>query len=136
MDEAGAALGLRARTALGSQTNPRGVVQDAITDAVTPGALARGKPLPAIGDAWASMFNANPTAIKRMGRDVQGEIADLLTRPGMGQRAVDVIMGSLARNPVNLGAGTGARSIAEVLGLGAVIPATEAATKRLKGLVQ
>lgn len=136
LDEAGAALGLRARTALGSQTNPRGVVQDAITDAVTPGALARGKPLPAIGDAWASMFNANPTAIKRMGRDVQGEIADLLTRPGMGQRAVDVIMGSLARNPVNLGAGTGARSIAEVLGLGAVIPATESATKRLKGLVQ
>jgi hypothetical protein len=136
LDEAGAALGLRARTALGSQTNPRGVVQDAITDAVTPGALARGRPLPAIGDAWASLMNANPSAIKRMGRDVQGEIADLLTRPGGGQRAIDVIMGSLAKSPVNLGAGTAARSIAEVLGLGGIIPATESATRKLKGLAQ
>jgi hypothetical protein len=77
LDEASAAIGLRARTAANSATNQRGVVQEAITDAVTPGAAMRGRPLPALGDAWATLMNANPDAIKRIGRDVQGEIAGL-----------------------------------------------------------
>lgn len=131
LDEAGAALGLRARTAANSATNQRTVVQEAITDSVTPGALARGRPVPALGDAWATLMNANPDAIKRMGRDVQGEIADLLTREGQGSQAVDAIVNALTKNPVNTAAGKTVRSVIEALLLGNTGRATEAGLETL-----
>lgn len=131
LDEAGAALGLRARTAANSATNQRGVVQEAITDSVTPGAFARGRPVPALGDAWATLMNANPDAIKRMGRDVQGEIADLLTREGQGPQAVDAIVNALTKNPVNTAAGKTVRSVIEALLLGNTGRATEAGLETL-----
>jgi hypothetical protein len=131
LDEAGAALGLRARTAANSATNQRTVVQEAITDSVTPGALARGRPVPALGDAWATLMNANPDAIKRMGRDVQGEIADLLTREGQGPQAVDAIVNALAKNPVNTAAGKATRSVIEALLFGTTGRATEAGLEKL-----
>lgn len=131
LDEAGAALGLRARTAANSATNQRTVVQEAITDSVTPGAFARGRPVPALGDAWATLMNANPDAIKRMGRDVQGEIADLLTREGQGPQAVDAIVNALTKNPVNTAAGKTVRSVIEALLLGNTGRATEAGLETL-----
>lgn len=136
LDEAGAALGLRARTAANSATNQRGVVQEAITDAVTPGAMARGRPIPALGDAWATLMNANPTAIKRMGRDVQSEIAELLTREGAGPAAVDAIVSALAKNPVNTAAGKSVRGVIEALLLGNTGQASVAVTERLGARAQ
>lgn len=131
LDEAGAALGLRARTAANSATNQRTVVQEAITDSVTPGALARGRPVPALGNAWATLMNANPDAIKRMGRDVQGEIADLLTREGQGPQAVDAIVNALTKNPVNTTAGKTVRRVIEALLLGNTGRTTEAGLETL-----
>lgn len=131
LDEAGAALGLRARTAANSATNQRTVVQEAITDSVTPGAFARGRPVPALGDAWATLMNANPDAIKRMGRDVQGEIADLLTREGQGLQAVDAIVNALTKNPINTAAGKATRGVIEALLFGSTGRATEAGLEKL-----
>ena len=136
LDEASAAIGLRARTAANSATNQRGVVQEAITDAVTPGAAMRGRPLPALGDAWATLMNANPDAIKRIGRDVQGEIADLLTRPGAGPDAVNAIVAALSKNPVNTKAGKATSQLIEALLFGSIGKANEKVTGRLRGQAQ
>lgn len=133
LDQAGAAIGLRARTAANSATNQRGVVQEAITETVTPNALMRGRPIPAAGDAFATLMNANPEAIKRMSRDVQGEIADVLTRQGVGSQAVDAIVEALTKNPVNTEAGRATRGVIEALLLGNTGRFSEGATARLTG---
>jgi hypothetical protein len=133
IDNTGAAIGLRANTAANSATNQRGVFQEAITDAVMPNAIMRGKPLPAAGDAFASLMNANPDAIKRMSRDVQGELADMLTRQGEGPRAVDAIVNALAASPINTEAGKSVRKIIEALMFGNTGSASEGLTQTLIG---
>lgn len=133
LDRGGAAIGLRANTAANSATNQRGVFQEAITDAVMPNALMRGKPLPAAGDAFATLMNANPDAIKRMSRDVQSEIADLMTREGQGPAAVDAIVKALAASPINTGAGKSVRKVIEALMFGGTGRSSEGLTEKLIG---
>ena len=76
-------------------------------------------------------MNANPDAIKRMGRDVQGEIADLLTREGQGPQAVDAIVNALTKNPVNTAAGRATRKVIEALMFGQVGRSSEAGLEKL-----
>jgi hypothetical protein len=131
LDEAGAALGLRARTAANSATNQRTLVQETITDVVEPNALMKGKPFATASDAFATLMNANPAAIKRMGRDVQGEIADLLTREGQGPQAVTAIVDALAKNPINTAAGKATRKVIEALLFSTTGQTTEAGLEKL-----
>lgn len=108
LDRAGAALGLRARTASNSATAGRIFADRAIEEAVTPGALRAGKPVQAARDFIGSMTGASPAAIARLRDDVKGEIADLLTRQGGDpQKALGVILNALAANPVNPNSGQG-----------------------------
>ena len=81
-------------------------------------------------------MNANPDAIKRIGRDVQGEIADLLTRPGAGPDAVNAIVAALSKNPVNTKAGKATSQLIEALLFGSIGKANEKVTGRLRGQAQ
>ena len=120
LDQAGAALGLRARTSANSATFGRGASDQAITEEVTPSALRSGKPIQAVRDAIASAMGASPEAVRRARDDVKGEIAALLTRQGGNapQNAVDTIMRALAKNPVNQNAGNSVRKAIEAMLLG------------------
>lgn len=120
LDQAGAALGLRARTSANSATFGRGAAESAIAEEVAPSALRQGQPLNAIKNAAATAMGASPDAIRRMRDDVKGEIADVLTRQGVDvpQKAIDAIVKALTANPVNQNAGKGLRSIIEGLLLG------------------
>ena len=120
LDQAGAALGLRARTSANSATFGRGAAESAIAEEVAPSALRQGQPLNAIKNAAATAMGASPDAIRRMRDDVKGEIADVLTRQGVDvpQKAIDAIVKALTANPVNQNAGKGLRNIIEGLLLG------------------
>lgn len=118
LDKAGVALGLRARTSANSATFGRGAAEAAITDEITPGALRSGKPLQAIKNFMASAMGASPDAIRRMRDEVKGELADVLTRQGGADQAIDSILAALAGNPTNPLAGTIPRSMLETLLLG------------------
>ena len=133
LDRGGAAIGLRAQTAANSATNQRGVFQEAIDDAITPNALMRGKPLPAAGDAFATLMNSNPAALKRASTDVKSEIADVLTRQGAGPQAVDAIVKALTANPINTSAGKSVRKVIEALMLGQTGRTSEKLTQTLIG---
>ena len=118
LDKAGVALGLRARTSANSATFGRGAAEAAIVDEITPGALRSGKPLQAIKNLMASAMGASPDAIRRMRDEVKGELADVLTRQGGADQAINSILAALAGNPTNPLAGTIPRSMLEALLLG------------------
>jgi len=120
LDEAGAALGLRARTGANSATFGRGAADQAITDEVTPGALRSGRPVKAAQDLAATAMGAGPEAVRRAKDTVKGEIADVLTRQGIDvpQKAINAIAAALAKNPQNANSGSGLRKIVEALLLG------------------
>ena len=118
LDKAGVALGLRARTSANSATFGRGAAEAAIVDEITPGALRSGKPLQAIKNFMASAMGASPDAIRRMRDEVKGELADVLTRQGGADQAIDSILAALAGNPTNPLAGTIPRTMLETLLLG------------------
>ena len=115
LDRAGAAIGLRARTAANSATAQRGVFSEATVDAVTPNAALRMKPLEAGSEALASLTNSNAAAIKRASRDVQSELADVLTREGNAPDTINAIVKALANSPVNTQAGKKARAVVDAL---------------------
>jgi hypothetical protein len=119
LDQAGAALGLRARTSANSATFGRGAADQAITEAVTPGALRRGQPIQAIKDTAATMMGASPEAVRRSRDEVKGEIAALLTRQGGApQQTVDAVLRALSANPINTRAGSSTKKLIEALLLG------------------
>lgn len=118
LDKAGVALGLRARTSANSATFGRGAAEAAITDEITPGALRSGKPLQAVKNFMASAMGASPDAIRRMRDEVKGELADVLTRQGGTDQAINSILAALAGNPTNPLAGSIPRSMLETLLLG------------------
>lgn len=118
LDKAGVALGLRARTSANSATFGRGAAEAAITDEITPGALRSGKPLQAMKNLVAGALGASPDAIRRMRDEVKGELADVLTRQGGTDQAINSILAALAGNPTNPLAGSIPRSMLETLLLG------------------
>lgn len=105
LDEAGAAVGLRARTATGSQTAGRQFFNEMLTNETTPGPLQRGRPLEAVQNIVGGMTGASPEAIRAAQAAVRSQIADLLTRPGITGQALPLINNALAANPYNFGAG-------------------------------
>lgn len=119
LDQAGAALGLRARTSANSATFGRGAAEAAISDEIMPSALRRGQPLQAMKDTAATMMGASPDAVRRARDDVKGEIAAILTRQGGApQQSIDEILRILSANPVNTNAGSGTRQAIEAMLLG------------------
>lgn len=106
LDRAGAALGLRARTAGNSATAGRLMADRAIEEAVTPNPLRAGKPMDAAKDFIGGMTGASPAAVSRLRDAVKGEIADLLTRQGGApQNSLGVVLNALAAHPVNPNSG-------------------------------
>jgi len=119
LDQAGAALGLRARTSANSATFGRGAAESSIIEEITPGALRRGQPVQAAKDTFATMMGASPEAVRRSRDNVKGEIAALLTRQdGAPQEMIDSILKALNDNPMNANAGSGTRKAIEALLLG------------------
>lgn len=131
IDEASAAVGLRARTATGSQTAPRQFANQLIEDVTSPSALERGRPIEALRNTAAGLAGASPEAIQRAQAAVRSQLADALTRPDFAQRAVPAIQGALAANPYNLGAGGNT-----ALGIGILgYMAAPAAINHVRGLL-
>jgi hypothetical protein len=120
LDQAGAALGLRARTSVNSATFGRTAAESAIVDEIQPSALRQGQPIQALKDTFATAMGASPEAIRRMRDDVKGEIADVLTRQGIDvpQKAIDAIVNALAKNPINPKAGDSTSAAVQALLLG------------------
>lgn len=119
LDQAGAALGLRARTSANSATFGRGAAESAIADEIMPSALRRGQPMQALKDTAATMMGASPEAVRRARDDVKGEIAALLTRQnGAPQQTIETVLRALAKNPVNPNSGNSTRRMIEALLLG------------------
>lgn len=120
LDQAGAALGLRARTSANSATFGRGASEELIKDEVAPNIFQTGNPFRSAADIGKMLTGASPTAIRRISNDVKGEIASILTRQGNGapQQAVSAIVNALSKNPINTDAGKGVRRVIEALLLG------------------
>jgi hypothetical protein len=132
IERAGAALGLRARTAANSATAGRMLADRAITESVTPGPLRSGRPIEAARDFIGGITGASPDAISRLRDDVKGEIADLLTRQdGRAGQSLEMILNSLARNPINQNVGSGVSNALTGIGFGSVPMATDRVRNQL-----
>ena len=123
LDEAGAAMGLRADVSSNSRTFGRLAAKEAVKDVVTPSAIERGKPFEAAQGLVSGLVGASPEAIARAEARVQSELADLLTRQGgVPQQAISAVAKALAANPYNFSAG-GNTALGMALGGAAGIPA-------------
>ncbi len=87
LDEAAAALGLRANVATNSKTAARTAFGELIANSVRPGPLRTGRPLEAAKGAAATMMGASKTAIDRLSADAKAQVADVLTRGNPAQIA-------------------------------------------------
>lgn len=81
LDEAGAALGVRASVAANSATFRRGEFNDMLNDMIEPGAFRRGEPITTGKEVWQRATGAAKDQVGRMKANVRNDIADLLTRP-------------------------------------------------------
>lgn len=134
LDEAGAALGLRARTSANSGTAGRQFAKEAVDAAIDPGALRRGEVVKAGRNLIGGVIGGSPEAIARAGSDVRSQLADVLTRQaGTPQQALSAIVKALADNPQNLAAGKTVEEIVRILGLGFVPAAVGSASNMMGG---
>lgn len=134
MGEAGAALGLRARTAANSGTAGRQFAREAVETASDPGALRRGEVVKAGRNVIGGITGGSPEAIARSRADVRSQLADVLTRQaGAPQQALSAVVKALADNPQNLAAGKTVEEIVRLLGLNAVPAVVGAATNMMGG---
>lgn len=108
MDEAGAALGLRARVAGNSTTQPRQAAIEMIQDEIAPGAVRRLEPIGAPRELAKRALGSDKASIDRLGREVQAELADVLTRPN-GDEVLSSVVRILAANPQRADVGDGLR---------------------------
>lgn len=81
LDDAGQALGLRARVATNSRTFGRQQFGEMLDESTEPGALRRGEVLGTARGAWQRVTGASPARVARQRGEVRNELADLLTRP-------------------------------------------------------
>lgn len=125
LDEAGAAIGLRADTAVRSPTTPR-LAANALVDEVTePGMLQSLRPIASARELGQQVLGSDPASIARLRDEVRGELAEVLTRPGEGQAALDAISRALLASPINTRAGD---AVARALMLGGATLAPRAAS--------
>jgi hypothetical protein len=131
MQEAGSALGLRARVAAGSQTQPRQAADQVIQDEVTPGAVRGLQPIESVREIGRRALGSDAASVARLSDDVRGQLADVLSRPG-GAGLLDEVIRNLGANPLPANTGRGVN--AGLLGAGLTVLPT--ATERTRGLLQ
>ena len=107
VDQAGAALGLRARVAGNSATQPRQVIDALIAEEITPGAVRSLQPINTVRQAGQRILGSDTASVGRLSDNVKAELAEYLSREGGGQQALGSVVDALARNPVNPVAGQG-----------------------------
>ena len=100
LGEASSALGLRARVALGSQTQPRQVYDQIIGEAVTPGPIRSIQPLMSMRELAQRATASDPASVMRAKDSVKSELADLLTRQNP-QEMYRGVTEALAARPFN-----------------------------------
>jgi hypothetical protein len=108
LDEAGSALGLRANIAGNSSTQPRQAAIEMIQDEIAPGAVRRLEPIGAPRELAKRALGSDQASIDRLGREVQAELADVLTRPN-GDEVLSSVVRILAANPQRADVGDGLR---------------------------
>lgn len=131
LEEAGAALGLRANVAGNSSTQPRQAAVEMIQNEIAPGAVRRLEPIGSARTLGQRALGSDPASIERLNYEVQAELADVLSRSG-GQDTLSAIIRALTANPVNPGVGNGVRNAITKGGL-AAIPSLDAQVQRQLG---
>jgi|TARA_R110000787_G_scaffold42047_1_gene103381 hypothetical protein len=131
LQEAGAALGLRARVSAGSQTQPRLAADQVIKDEVTPGAIRGLQPIESVRDVGRRALGSDDASVARLSDDVRGQLADVLSRPG-GAGLLDEVIRNLSANPLPANTGQGVN--AGLLGAG--LTSLPTMTERTRGLLQ
>tara|TARA_R110000851_G_scaffold326597_1_gene495440 strand:- start:542 stop:1432 length:891 start_codon:yes stop_codon:yes gene_type:complete len=131
LQEAGSALGLRARVAAGSQTQPRQAADQVIQDEVTPGAVRSLQPIESVRDIGRRALGSDDASVARLSDDVRGQLADVLSRPN-GAGLLDEVIRNLGANPLPANTGRGVN--AGLLGAG--LTALPSMTERTRGLLQ
>lgn len=131
LDEASSALGLRARVATNSATQPRQVADQMIADEVAPGALRSLKPLDSARVMGQRALGSDPESIARLSDEVKAELADLLTRPNQAQDAVRETLRQMLLNQLPANAGRATQFGATAAGLSALPSTTETIRKQL-----
>jgi len=125
LDQAGAALGLRARTAANSATAGRQFANELVEGVTEPGALRQGRPLEAAKGILGGITGASPEAVRALRDRTKSELADVLTRQGgMPARAIDEVVRVLMQNPMAMDAGSNTALGLGLAGTGAVPIAT------------
>lgn len=125
LDQAGAALGLRARTAANSATAGRQFANELVEGVTEPGALRQGKPLDAAKGLIGGITGASPEAVRALRDRTKSELADVLTRQGgMPAKTVDEVVRVLMNNPMVMDAGSNTALGLGLAGTGAVPIAT------------
>ena len=84
IEDASAALGLRARVAANSRTYSRQQFGDLLDDSITPGSIAGGDFIgitAPVKQAWQTATRSTPAAVKKARAAVKNELADVMTRP-------------------------------------------------------
>ena len=131
LQEGGQALGLRARVAPNSATQPRQAADQIITDEVTPGAVRSLQPIESVRDIGRRGLGSDAASVARLSDDVRGQLADVLSRPG-GAGLLDEVIRNLGANPLPANTGQGVN--AGLLGAG--LTALPTMTERTRGLLQ
>jgi hypothetical protein len=133
LDEAGAAIGLRANTSANSATAGRQFAKEAVDAVNAPGALRRGEVIKAGRNLIGGVTGGSPDAIARASADTRSELADVLTRQGgTAPQSLNAILKALIDNPQNLDAGKTLEQIVRMAGMGA-IPAAVRGVNNMKG---
>lgn len=132
IDKAGAALGLRARVAGNSATQPRMAAEQMIADEVAPGAFRKLEPLASLRQIGQYGLKSDPASVARLSRDVKAELADVLTRQGGdAQGALSAVVKALARNPVNPQSGSAIEKALGIAGFTGLPSQSETVGRRL-----
>ena len=133
LDEAGAAIGLRANTSANSATAGRQFAKEAVDAVNAPGALRRGEVIKAGRNLIGGVTGGSPDAIARASADTRSELADVLTRQGgTAPQNLSAILKALMDNPQNLNAGKTLEQIVRMAGMG-VIPTAVRGANNMKG---
>lgn len=127
MDQAGAALGLRARVAGNSATQPRQASGQMVADEAAPGVVRSLQPIGSVRQLGQQALGSDPASVARLTDEMSAEIADYLSRPG-GEAALNDVVRALTQNPMRPNAGVGTQGAINATGLAA----TPALSERLQ----
>ena len=123
LDETESAVGLRARVAGNSATQPRQAAVAAIAEDLSPGPVRSLQPIGSARELGQRALGSDPASVARLNQEVQAEIAELLTRQGPeASQALSAVVRALSQNPANPAVGNAIRNNVMISG-GAAIPA-------------